>query len=78
MGETEGVYLQGTRNSWLHLWLLKSCVGVQAPVSFTGTILDVKKTHVSVVLNDNKSMQLASFIQGELVFLWLDNSSATS
>lgn len=42
---------------------------VQAPRSFAGTILDVKKTHVTVVLNDNKSMLLASFIQGELAFI---------
>lgn len=51
---------------------------VQTPVSFTGTLLDVKKTHVTVVLNDNKSMQLASFIQGELASVWPDDMSATS
>ena len=51
---------------------------VQAGVSFTGTVLDVKKTYVTVVLNDNKSMQLASFIHGELAYLWPSYMGATS
>ena len=38
---------------------------VQATVSFAGTLLDVKKTYVTVVLDAKKSLQLSSFIKGD-------------
>lgn len=46
-------------------------MGVQNPVSFTGTLLEVKKTHVSVVLDANKSSELATFIRGKLALTGL-------
>ena len=39
------------------------------PASFSGTLLDVNKTHVTVVLDLNKSSQLETFIKGELVLM---------
>ena len=51
---------------------------MQEPVSFTGTLLDVKKTYVTVVVDAKKSLELTSFIESELAFVGFSYSYVTA